>query len=410
MAGPRSNSSALFDTRGEFARDIPVELIVDWLQRDQTAQAAHEILAPYRVTGSVVVSDSAGLTRMTYEREPLEVMALINEPKELLHHFGVAIGGQAMGVWVADNTEMFYPDTVDCGTIACMLLAVQDRIRAECEVQVGIAATFDTYFRIGNALYGAAADAVESLGEDRTGPGEIVVTRPFWERVAPEGSAGLQACERSRLSCAFGDGLRLLGGNRLPWPEPVEGRYPMPFSSDFYELLCTAKTRQVDAETLRNTVATRFARNATVVLVEREPTQAETVEATVLQQMTRAAIAGAEGARLLSSTSGIEVKTAGSLSIYVFESPSEAWAFAASLRTALEANGIATRTGIATGLVLVFDLEQGGREISGSPVNLASKVAQDCGEFGKMYALEPMPGSTPESFHVAGLNIPVWIA
>jgi class 3 adenylate cyclase len=40
------------------------------------------------------------------------------------------------------------------------------------------------------------------------------------------------------------------------------------------------------------------------------------------------------------------------------------------------------RIGIDAGPVLVFDLTPGSREIAGSAVNVASKLAQDTGELG----------------------------
>ena len=115
MADPpirRIVSPALFDTRGEFARDLPLELIAAWSESAHDKDAATELLVPFRVTGTLVVSDSCGLTRLSMGREPFEVMALINRPKEIVYGYGIATGGKAPGVWASDNTEMFYPETV----------------------------------------------------------------------------------------------------------------------------------------------------------------------------------------------------------------------------------------------------------------------------------------------------------
>jgi hypothetical protein len=346
-------SAALFDTHGEFARDLPVELITAWMNGRQSQEAAEELLNPYRVTGTAVVSDAAGLTRLARLREPLEVMALINRPKELIYEFGTAIGGEAIGVWAADNTEMFYPDTIGCERIASMLLTVQDRIRAECEVQIGIAAHFDTFFRIGAALYGDAAESIEQLAEDRTAGGEIVLTGSVWKRTCdhPDSADRFQAVARSGIPCEFTDGLRLVDGPRLPWPQAAKGRYPIPFSEEFYECL-TEYDRHLNRERLSQRVAQRFARRGTVLLMERAPAESGTVETTILREMTNAVLARAHGGLLLASTSGIEVKTAGPLSIYVFDSAGEAGTFAFRLRTALERDGIPTRSAVATGELL----------------------------------------------------------
>ncbi|MDQ1470096.1 MAG: hypothetical protein QOJ99_1576 [Bryobacterales bacterium] len=174
---------------------------------------------------------------------------------------------------------------------------------------------------------------------------------------------------------------------------------------------------KADIERLRLTVAQRFARHGTVLLVERAPVRAETVEATILREMTTAVAARALGALLPASTSGLEVKTAGPLSIYLLDKASEAWTLAVRLKTALLGEGIPTRSGLATGELLLFDLEEGGREISGSPVNRASKVAQECGQFGRIYVAELLPGVmdpplevVPSLICVARVEIPLWTA
>lgn len=396
-------SAELFDTRGEFARDLPLDLIRLWrTSGSRDVCAAQELLEPYRVTGTIVASDSAGLTRLSRSREPLEVMALINHPKEIVYELGTTIGGRGLGVWAADNTEMFYPEEVSCERVAAMLLGAQDRIRGECEVQIGIAARFDTFYLVGNAAYGTAANDLEVLAEDRTAGGEIVLTRGTWERVR---EAGFHAVERGS-----GDGFRLLDGPRFTCGiagTPCAERYPLPFSVEFHDCLREYSLHR-NAESLRDRVQSAFARECTVVLVEREPVQAVLPELAILWEMERSAVAGALGALLLGEMAGEEVKTAGSLSIYIFANLKEAWAFASRLREKLVGEGIRTRSGIASGEVLVFDLEGGGRDISGVPVNMASKVAQDQGEFGCIYALERLTQLPETRITVAGAEIPVW--
>jgi len=415
MSDAPLTSAALFDTRSEFARDLPLELIAAWMNGSHTIETANKLLDPYRVTGTAVVSDSVGLTRLARRRDPLEVMALLNQPKELVYQFGTAIGGSGMGVWAADNTEMFYPDHVKGEQIASMLLSVQDRIRKECEVQIGMGVHYDSFFLVDNALYGAAANAIECLAEDRTEGGEIVLTPSAWNRTC-EQPFEFRSVSRAEITCEFSDGIRLLDGPRLDWPEGASKHYPLPFSEEFYECL-GEYYRHCDLVQLRKKVTERFTRHCTVLLVEREPIEADTAEERVLREMTIAAIAHARGAWLLASTSGMEVKTAGSLSIYVFDEASEAWKFAVQFRAVLEREQIRTRSGFATGEVLIFELEAGGREINGSPVNMASKVAQDQGEFGRIYAVETLPEKRVPSldvaelsFFVGGCEIPVWVA
>jgi len=46
---------------------------------------------------------------MTQERDLLDVLWLVSEPKQINPRRRTAIGGESIGVWSADNTEMFYP-------------------------------------------------------------------------------------------------------------------------------------------------------------------------------------------------------------------------------------------------------------------------------------------------------------
>ena len=297
-------------------------------------------------------------------------------------------------------------------------VVLPDRIRRDCEVQIGIGAHFDTFFLLGTTLYGSAANAIEMLAEDGTAGGEIVLTSAVWERVrcGRRSSKPFSAIARSAIACKSTDGHRLLDGPRPALMKSGPTRYPFPFSGEFYGIL-TEFYRHGDLDELRRKVDERFARRGTVLLVERESVEAEVPETAILDDMALSAIARASGAHLLESISGVEVKTAGLLSIYTFGSATDAWTFAVQLREMLETHGIRTRSGIATGEVLLFDLEGGGREISGVPVNLASKIAQDHGEFGRIYLVddvpdqrEPAPGVQKVSFEIGGTEIPAWVS
>jgi hypothetical protein len=64
--------------------------------------------------------------------------------------------------------------------------------------------------------------------------------------------------------------------------------------------------------------------------------------------------------------------------------------------------------------VLVFDLEGGGSDIAGMPVNLASKMAQDKGQMGKLYLSAAVRESvdagafTELRYTVSGVEIAVY--
>jgi hypothetical protein len=61
--------------------------------------------------------------------------------------------------------------------------------------------------------------------------------------------------------------------------------------------------------------------------------------------------------------------------------------------------------------VLLFELGAGARDIAGSPVNVASKLAQDVGEFGKIHVSDAAARKAgilfqeSKVFHVSGAII-----
>ena len=104
----------------------------------------------------------------------------------------------------------------------------------------------------------------------------------------------------------------------------------------------------------------------------------------------------------------------GTLGIYVFDDAPAALDFARSFRQAFAKYDIACRIGIDAGAVVLFDLPAGGKDSAGNPVNVASKMAQDNGIFGKVYlgaamkALVDVSGFTEISYTVSGVEMNVY--
>src|SRR4026208_924744 len=97
-----------FDLPAGAGETLPLDTIAEWTHSTQTQEVARAILSPHTLRGTVVASDSAGLTRLTRDRSLIEILALLSHPKELIHGHGTAIGGRSVGIWSADNTLMFY--------------------------------------------------------------------------------------------------------------------------------------------------------------------------------------------------------------------------------------------------------------------------------------------------------------
>src|SRR5688572_6623293 len=130
MALPRI-IPALADLTQDMAGPVPVSLLYDWAAGDQDDTRATTLLDPYRIAGTVVSSDTSGLSRLTKEKDLLDVLALISEPKQILHAIGVEIGGRPVGTWVADNTQIFYPPSIDPPDIVRGMTEAEHRITCE---------------------------------------------------------------------------------------------------------------------------------------------------------------------------------------------------------------------------------------------------------------------------------------
>jgi class 3 adenylate cyclase len=322
----------------------------------------------------VVSSDAAGLTRLTQERSLIEILAMVSRPKELVHAHGRAIGGIPLGVWAADNTLMFYPEGVSAGRVVGMLLGLADEVRSDCEVGIGLCAHRGAFFELGKGIYGPDADRVEAVAEDYTGAGELLVTGELSRALT---DPGFKLSARADLRAAFGELYRVEDGPRLGGLEITDFHYPLPFTDEFYGgLLEFQRTR-------RTSLVPRPAyRDAAVLVVETEREDVDVPEVAALNDLALAAAVKRLGQPLVAELGGLEVKSSTGVSIYLFDEPSRGAEFARRLRDTLAAEEVQLRMGMDVGRVLLFELGAGLMDIAGSPVNVASKLAQDVGRFG----------------------------
>src|SRR5262245_57637505 len=127
MALPRL-IPALADLTQDIAGPLPVELFREWVAGNQNVGKAESLLRPFVITGTVVATDTSGLTYMTEEMDLLDVLGLVSRPKEIVHALGTEVGGRAIGTWVADNTEMHYPPETPVEDVVAALVEAQARI------------------------------------------------------------------------------------------------------------------------------------------------------------------------------------------------------------------------------------------------------------------------------------------
>lgn len=378
-----------FDLPPDAGQRLPLEIISAWTRSDQTPETARALLGPCTLRGLVVSSDTAGLTRLTAERSLIEILAMVSRPKELVHAYGRAIGGTPTGVWAADNTQMFYPGGVAPDHVVSMLLALQDRVREECEVGIGICVHAGVFYELGEGLHGPDADRVEAIAEDFTSAGELVVTDAAAERLGE--TAHFPREPRLDLPSRLGAVERILDGPRLQGITASDFHYPLPFTDEFFGGLSEYK------RTRRTSVVPRPAyREVAMVVVDHEREDPDIPELAALNDLALAAAVKRLGNALTEDLSGAEVKTSTGISIYHFDDARHALAFARKLRDTLAAQGVQLKIGIDVGRVLVFELGPGLRDVAGSPVNVASKLAQDAGIYGVIHL-------TAQAARLAGL-------
>ncbi|EPX57275.1 hypothetical protein D187_007029 [Cystobacter fuscus DSM 2262] len=380
-------SPSLFDVAQDIIGGLPIKLIEQWLGSEQTHADALRLLQSFQVRGYNVVSDSAGLTRLSRQRGLIEILALIDQPKQLVHGLGTSLGGRGVGIWAADNTQMFYPPSVRAESLVSMLLTVQDEVQRGCQIRIGLGAHFGEFYGLSGGLYGAQSDAIEELAENHTEGGEIVISQALRE-LLPEGHAFTLEPKEAPPSL-LDPCWRVVEGPRLTDLRRSSEPYPIPYSQAFHAELLAYQSRLEDVAFGKH-LADKYLQHKTVVLIEREAQQAETPELALFDNLSLSARMKDTGLRHLSSHQGEEVKVVGPLGIYVFDAIPAALGFAQLFRRELAREDISCRIGIDVGPVLLFDLPSGGRDIAGMPVNIASKLAQDLGRPGGLYLSEAL--------------------
>ncbi|WNG32216.1 hypothetical protein F0U61_00285 [Archangium violaceum] len=356
---------SLADLRQDIAGVIPAGLVLSWNGQEKTSARHEQLLAPFRTRGTLVSTDSAGLSTLSQRYNLAQVLKLVSEPKEVLHSYGTAIGGEAIGIWAADNSQMFFAEAIAPSRVVMQMLAAQARVKA-LRVQVGIGIHACECYKVAGGLFGAGADFIEEIAEDATSGGEIVLSEAILEHLT--GPVRDAARVREDLQGAV---WSLTG-----YPghvDAVEGdnpHYPTPFDAAFFQRLRSASLEELGKEEFPEYRKTR-----TVAFVK----VAHGAHEFLLDSFTDMSLIDLAVRRIASSHGADVVKSNGSLAIVLFEEGREAFAFARDIIEENRALGFNAHVGLAHGEVYLFPLANGEREIAGHPVNVASKLAEDSG-------------------------------
>jgi class 3 adenylate cyclase len=374
MALPRL-IPALADLTQDIAGPLPLELFRDWATGNQDAAKASAMLRPFEVFGTVVATDTSGLSRMTEERDLLDVLAMVSQPKEIVHALGAGVGGRAIGTWVADNTEMHYPPGTPIESVVAAMVEAQARIAAEAQVKIGMCVHEGAFYEIGGGLYGHDADTVEYIAERFAAPGEILLTQPVVDRLP---GTIARTDRRRELDVVYAPGVyTLTSGPRLTAVNADQIAYPHPFPDEFFRALLALRTADAPAE-LRAELYRSLLHDRTIVFISRERDAVEDASITALLD-NLVANAVMEAVLHRSAARDHVASLGGGLAILCFEDQQEAVEAALAIRDAFVESALPVKIGVDAGPVLLFAKPRGPSGISGDAVNIASKISEDLG-------------------------------
>lgn len=128
-------------------------------------------------------------------------------------------GGVAIGVWAADNAQLFFPTSTGAESLLPTLLTVQDEIGRACRTRIGIGVHLGDYYRLGDGLHGPQADAIEDVAEHDTEGGQIAVSTATCG--PPPGSTPSPTPRRSTTTCWSSSAARTTPSSAVGWPRSI---------------------------------------------------------------------------------------------------------------------------------------------------------------------------------------------
>jgi hypothetical protein len=359
MERKRKIIAALADLKQEIAGVVPVDIISKWQRVSKTSEQQDEILKPYERQGYLVSTDSAGLSALTTERPLLEVMKIVSEPKEVIYALGSGIGGKGVGIWAADNSQMFYDaGQVEAEELLGTMVAAQ-KIISEGVLQVGMGIHAGTFWQIGQGMFGKEADLLEEVAENCTSAREIVISESFKNKLADLDAKVLVPREdlTNLKQKFFSVNYDRLGAKHRDFSigNDLVNRnfYPFPFSAGFF-LKLKELGQSLDAEKELQ----KYFQNKVVILIKVYHRK----NSLLLDELTDWVVMNALINEVSTRYEVKSVKSNGELGIFVADSDREAVEFSEELLTVMRSGNDLVSIGLARGDVLLFDLDGGGMD------------------------------------------------
>ncbi len=352
------NLNKLFDLPIDSTLSVPPDLLKLWQNSDLSIQTHEMLLAPYKKNGTLVCSDSAGLTKISQKFDLFEVLKLISEPKEILHSYLSGLGSIPVGYWFADNTCSFLKAGNTEGLTEALIMA-----RAEIKnkkIQLGICVHSGEFINFGQSICGENFDLCLELAENHTAGGEILLSESYLKQ--SDTSYQVEKREDLFFKNSF---YRLISETPKHIPtKSIDSLYPLPFDSEFYQNL---------KQNARQLLQKRLVKNHFVALLSIRqnlaPLLLDRFLLSVRNNLVIAEIAQTFQVR--------KIKSNGQIAIFTSSEMGNLFNFCDHLIRELSASGLQSTAAIAKGEILLFRLNDLTEEIAGSPVNIVSKLAED---------------------------------
>jgi hypothetical protein len=284
--------------------------------------------------------------------------------------------------------QMWYPAEIPVGLVIVQMLAAQREIVRRCKLQVGLGvgcSAGEPIYRIGTGLYGAVLDEMEDFTEEESKAGEVNVSPAAWDAALAAGCpAGLVVAETRNGNLVLDVGACALppGGKYAPVvpPDGADVHFPASFPPSFHD-----KLRELDGSDPEPVEALRAGHSGDrAVLLVRAFLSPEQAHGLLLDK--KVAIHDAYAAVLPAAAAfGAAVHEVSYLVILSLAEAAPAAQLAVRLGAEVAAMGFPCNVGCCFGEVLAFHGAGNGGSIIGSPINLASKLAEDTDERGFIF-------------------------
>lgn len=388
MERKRKIIASLADLKQDIAGPIPVDIISKWQKSAKNERAHQEILRPYEKRGYLVSSDSSGLSRLASERDLIEVMNIVSQPKEIIYSHGIKVGGRGVGVWFADNTEMFYDENIPAEVVLEQMAAAQKRIHQQL-LQVGMAIHKGVFWEIHGGMFGEEASLLEQAAENYTEPKEIIISESV-RNVLPK-KVGYNLALREDLN--FSQKFYSVNYDDLGHGATyhLDFCYPIPFSMEFYKAM---KHYGISEEA--HQIINKHFQEKIVILVKIKHKKFKLL----LDELTDWIVVNASLNELVNKHGVMQIKSNGDLGLFISTEVGAALDFAEEVIKVFSKDEDKVNVGIAAGEIMIFNLDNGSHDLAGGPVNIASKISEDIEAKNSLYVHETVviPRSMEKKF------------